>query len=287
MEELSAAEGEPVSGALQASPPVGGPVRIVDLTVVLDEDLPCTSPENIRIKHKVYNWPAARADGPVAGRSRGPHYTAWLVLDEHTGTHFDAPSHFAPQADLEAGTVLPDEMFGDMVPLARLQGPAVVVDATGLRHAGPSVEIPVIDVEFALRWEGQHGRIEAGSVVLLMTGWDVRYRAGAAGDRYARDYVLRGARPGWPAPSPDLIALLHEREVRTIGTDAPSMGPVENASTVHYAGLGRGMAFVEALTNLGALPTRGAFFVFAPLKIARSSAGPARRCLRPRRGAHS
>ena len=45
---------------------------------------------------------------------------------------------------------------------------------------------------------------------------------------------------------------------------------------MHQEGLSRGLRYVEILTNLDKLPTRGAFFVFLPLKIAGSSGGPGR-----------
>jgi len=34
------------------------------------------------------------------------------------------------------------------------------------------------------------------------------------------------------------------------------------------------MRYVEILTNLGDLPLRGAYFIFMPVKIAKSSGGP-------------
>jgi kynurenine formamidase len=58
------------------------------------------------------------------------------------------------------------------------------------------------------------------------------------------------------------------------------MLPASEAPTtgvpVHQEGLSRGLRYVEILTNLDELPTRGAFFVFLPLKIAGSSGGPGR-----------
>jgi len=54
---------------------------------------------------------------------------------------------------------------------------------------------------------------------------------------------------------------------------------------VHQEGLGRGMRYVELLTNLSEPPVRGALFVFLPVKIAGSSAGPGRAmALLPRDG---
>jgi kynurenine formamidase len=48
------------------------------------------------------------------------------------------------------------------------------------------------------------------------------------------------------------------------------------AIETHYAALGRGMPFVESLTNLGVLLPRGAIFIFLPLKIVGGSGAPER-----------
>ena len=68
----------------------------------------------------------------------------------------------------------------------------------------------------------------------------------------------------------------NERGVKTIGIDAPSIGSAHSPIPVHQEGLGRGMRYVEILTNLGELPVRGAYFVFLPVKISNSSGGPGR-----------
>jgi kynurenine formamidase len=88
--------------------------------------------------------------------------------------------------------------------------------------------------------------------------------------------LVTGDSPGWPAPSAEMAAYLDERGVKTIGIDAPSIGSAHDGVPVHQEGLGRGMRYIEILTNLGELPVRGAFFVFLPLKVAGSSGGPGR-----------
>ena len=73
---------------------------IVDLTVALSEELPGAWPSHMPFQRKIYNW-YGNAPGqiqPIHG-FRGPYQTAWLTLDEHCGTHIDAPSHFIPPPD--------------------------------------------------------------------------------------------------------------------------------------------------------------------------------------------
>ncbi len=75
--------------------------ELVDLTVTLAENLPAHWPTHMPFQRKVYNWYATRREGqiqPIHG-FRGPYHTGWLVLDEHCGTHVDAPAHFIPPSD--------------------------------------------------------------------------------------------------------------------------------------------------------------------------------------------
>jgi kynurenine formamidase len=54
------------------------------------------------------------------------------------------------------------------------------------------------------------------------------------------------------------------------------MGSAHDGAPVHVAGLSAGAVFIEALTGLDRLPPRGAYFLFAPLKVARGSGAPGR-----------
>lgn len=68
----------------------------------------------------------------------------------------------------------------------------------------------------------------------------------------------------------------HERGVRCVGTDGLSVGTAHDGVPAHLAGLSRAMVFREALTNLAALPLRGAYFIMLPLHIEEGSGGPGR-----------
>src|SRR4051812_41264911 len=73
---------------------------VVDLTVPLAENLPANWPTHMPFQRKLYNYMCAVPNQlqPVYD-FRGPYHTAWLVLDEHCGTHIDSPSHFIPRPD--------------------------------------------------------------------------------------------------------------------------------------------------------------------------------------------
>ena len=63
--------------------------EVVDLTVTLAEHLPAAWPTHMPFQRKVYNWFASRSEGQVqpVHSLTGPYQTAWMVLDEHCGTH--------------------------------------------------------------------------------------------------------------------------------------------------------------------------------------------------------
>ena len=251
--------------------------RIADLSLTLDDRCPCTWPGHMPFEHKVHNWYEASAAGRQRLRSVAPYYTCWMTLDEHAGTHFDAPTHFIPPPD--SGLPHANEFgsrYGDRVRLEQLQGPAVVVDVGFLREAAEDGISPLVTPEHLEAWEGEHGTLGAGEIVLLRSGWDALYAPYPDGDRYAFGPLVARDAPGWPAPSAEAVIYLHDRGVCCLGTDGPSIGAAHEGLSMHWAGLERGMAYVEGLAGLEELPVRGSYFVFLPLKIAESSGGNGR-----------
>jgi kynurenine formamidase len=238
--------------------------RLVDLSLPLAEDLPCSWPGNIPYLHKPFTYYTA-----------GFH-TRWLMFAEHTGTHFDAPSHWVPPSESGLPGAGPaGEISTDDVPLEQLIGPAVVIDVTkSVPEAAPG-HSPAIEVAVLEAFEADHGRIEPGDVVILRTDWDQRYVAGDEGRRYVAD-VVAGSEPGWPAPTADAVSLLVERGVRCLATDTPSVGAVEDGLSAHVAGLAHGLVYVEGLTGLAELPVRGGIFVFLPLPVRDGTGAPGR-----------
>lgn len=253
-------------------------VKIVDLSVTLAESLPCTWPGHMLFAHN--NWIRFKEQAPGAkdGQKISPYQTNFIIIDEHCGTHFDASTHFIPPE----GSGLPfagplGNNSGEKVCLADLIGPAAVIDVRFLNHpeGQPGVS-PAITVEHVRSWEAEHGAIQAREIVLFCTGWDRYYKPGLEGRQYAQGPVLFRDTPGWPAPEPETVIYLHEKGVKTIGTDAASLGSTHNGAPMHQEGLKRGLIYIEALTCLDQLPARGAQFLFLPLKVAGSSGCPGR-----------
>ncbi len=254
-----------------------GNCKIVDLSVTVSESLPSGWPPHIPFTVKTWNYFTELFERQGEVKSIGPYQTRFWVIDEHCGTHFDAPTHFIPPPD--SGLPWAGEMGlqnGDLVPLKDLSGPAVTMDLRVLSSEGKPGESPWIRVEHVKGWEDRHGPVQPGDVVLFFTGWDQYYVRGPEGDAYCLKPLMYKQGPGWPAPDVATVCYLYDRGVRCLGIDSPSMGATHDGAPVHHEGLSRGMRYIEMLTGLGSLPSRGAYFIFLPVKVAGSTGGPGR-----------
>lgn len=252
---------------------------VADLTLLLDETLPGTWPGHMPYRATVWTWFADRPDDPqpVHAQNGGHYQTRWLVVDEHTGTHMDAPRHFVPPPGSGLPAAGPAGNVGVAdVPLLAASGPAAVIDVRDLDGRAAPGESPAITPDRIDDFEGRFGRLRPGDVVLFRTGWDARYRPGRAGDAYGAAVLTTKEVPGWPAPRPETIELIRDRGVTCVGTDGLSVGPAEGGAPTHLAGLPHGMTFIEALGGLDAVPPRGAFFLFLPLRLAGGTGSPGR-----------
>jgi kynurenine formamidase len=133
--------------------------RVIDLSVTVAADLPAAWPTHMPFQAKVWNYfvPLRELQGSIP--SSAPYQTRFWVIDEHTGTHFDAPIHFVPPA----GSGLPwagpaGAETGDQVPVRDLMGPAVVVDVTELAGRSDHGQSPWITRTLLESWEQRQGR---------------------------------------------------------------------------------------------------------------------------------
>jgi len=228
--------------------------RIVDLTHPFDAATPY--------------WPTATTGFELKtvhkGRTPdGYFYSAFsFCAPEHGGTHLDAPFHFA-----EGGAFTSD------VPLRRLVAAAVVVDVSGPTSRDPDYRLSAPDVR---GFEEKHGRIAAGSIVLVRTGWSARWpdRKRYLGDDTPGD-ASRLHFPGYGKDAAEL--LVRERKVAVLGIDTASLdhGPSSDF-IVHQVAAAAGVPGLENLTGLQELPPVGAWVVALPMKIAGGSGGPLR-----------
>ena len=244
------------------------PPAVVDLSLTVAADLPCV-------------WPVGMtplAVVPTATFGRTGRHRDMLVIDEHTGTQWDAPAHFVPPPDSGLDGAGPmGVVTGDKVPAWQFCGEACVIDLTKHRDAAAPGESFLIGPEHVREWEITHRPVGPGDVVCFRTGYtDAYYKPFPAGERFVAD-ALRKRAPGWAAPKPETMTYLADRGVKTLAVDGASMGPLPDlAVATHRAGGNRGMVWVECATNLGSLPATGAFVAILAAKHAGGSGGECR-----------
>jgi kynurenine formamidase len=251
---LAAACTQPAPAAEQAPAPDLARYRMVDLTHAFDARTPYwpTSPSGFRL------------DTLSAGRTPGGWYYSANAFSapEHGGTHLDAPIHFGE-----------GKATADRVALERLMAPAVVIDVSAKAAADPDYMLTRADV---LAFEARHGRIPAGTIVLLRTGWDRRWpdRKAYLGDDTPGD----ASRLHFPSFGEDAARLLvEERRAGALGADVASIdGGQTQDFRVHRVAAAADVPGFENLTGLDALPPTGALVIALPMKIAGGSGGPLR-----------
>lgn len=254
--------------------------EVVDLTVLISEQLPAHWPTHAPFQRRTFNWfkPVAGAYGDNLAQSVFPYYGQRYVIDEHTGTQTDCPAHFIPPE----GSGMPfagpmGRMTCDKISPAQWMGPAVVIDIRSILDQAANGKSPIITPTMVQDWEAKNGALKAGEIVLFYSGYsDKYYKPFPEGNRLAFDPLVLGTKPGWPAPSPEAVEYLHSKGIRHLGSDGPSMGPVEGGQGTHVAGLKHGMTWDEFLTGLGRLPARGAFYISLHPKIVDASGGMTR-----------
>ena len=196
---------------------------------------------------------------------RGP---AWYWNDistgEHTGTHFDAPVHWATGRDGEDVS---------QVPAARLIAPAAVLDFSAQAAADPDF---LLEVDHVRQWEAEHGALPDGGWLLYRTGWDAR---SSSQEDFLNANETGPHTPGisvecaqWLAAEAPVIGL----GVETVGTDAGTAHSFDPPFPCHSSMLGAGKYGLTQLQNLAVLPPAGAVVIAGPLPITGGSGSPCR-----------
>jgi kynurenine formamidase len=225
--------------------------KLVDLTHTFDENT-------------IY-WPTAKPfqwKKEAWGRAEGGWYaSASFAASEHLGTHMDSPIHFA---EGQAAT--------DQVPLARLIGPAVVIDIVRACAANRDYQLTPQDIA---AWEKSNSRIRAGAIVLVRTGWSVRWPDRARYMGAAAEGDVQNLH--FPGISQEAARVLADRKIDGIGIDTASLdhGPSKDFRA-HRILNGAGIYGLENLANLSRLPLTGATLIALPMKIRSGTGGPVR-----------
>ena len=280
----------PLAGRLVAS---ARKKQAVDLSVGLSDDLPATWPGAGVGDHRQAYMTVLFGKNP---NTRAPF--PMHMMDSHAGTHLVPPAYALPPGPFDPTGYAPDvrpwlaeyekahgprgtsDVTAEKVPIAQTCGRARVVDVKHLIGTVPRDRWPAspeVTKAHLQAFEKGNGPFAAGDVVILRSDWSDRYYHPLPRGAACMADPLKGAAEGWPALGSEAAIYLAENGVRCVATDAPTLGGVDPKLALWtYWALGtRGVAGVEFLTNLGALPA-DAYFLFAAGKIRGCHGGPGR-----------
>ncbi|XP_050713058.1 isatin hydrolase-like isoform X3 [Eriocheir sinensis] len=192
-----------------------------------------------------------------------------FCTSEHSGTHVDAPIHFAR-----------DTWALDEIPLEHMwRVPGVLIDVSQAAAASKerNYAIPVEELE---AWENRYGVIPDFSVVLLRTGWGAKSHDIA--DYSGLDAERKNNFPGLSEEAATWLATHGSRHghvtgVVGVGIDTIS---VDVGNSTHYkahnALYSRNLYGMENMNNLDKLPPHNFLVTVMPMRIGGGSGAPAR-----------
>ncbi len=192
--------------------------------------------------------------------AEGGFYSQEWRLQEHAGTHMDAPGHFIRGGRL-APQITPPEIVGT---------PLVVVDISARAARNPDATLTARDLT---RFESRHGRIPNRALVAMSSGWWRKVnnpRAFKGGEAFPNYHF-----PGFRIDAAEW--LLEKRDVTAIGVDTMSLDPGNSTKfPVHVRWLGANKYGMENLANLDRVPPKGARVFVGLIPWQRGSGGPSR-----------
>jgi kynurenine formamidase len=221
--------------------------RVIDLTHTMSADFPtfdgAPGIEMRRIKelkkdgYNLYQW----------------------QLNEHSGTHLDAPIHFS-----ENGASV------EQVPADTLVVPLAVINVADKAAKDPDYQLSRSDLAV---WERRHGRLPVNCCVALNSGW-----ARHVGDKAKYVGKDAGGVMHFPGIGPDAAAwLIKQRKVAGLAVDTLSLdhGASKDFKT-HVTWLPSGRWGLENVVNLDRVPAVGATLVVGLAKVKGATGAPAR-----------
>jgi kynurenine formamidase len=219
--------------------------RIIHLSHIIDIDIP--------------QWPG---DPPVeittvANIPQDGYYLRRFSLGEHSATHINAPKSFH------------DNGVGiDQYSAESLVLPGVVMDICDTATVNPDYSLTIADV---LHWEKEHGKITAGSLVLLHTGWEDKWLNKTAFFNRDAEGIMH-----FPGFGYDVTQfLLEERQIAGLGIDTHGVDSgQDNSFTINSLVLAQERIVLENLTNLQQLPPKGTTLMIGVLRLRDGSGSP-------------
>lgn len=179
------------------------------------------------------------------------------TVNEHTGTHIDAPLHFS-----EDGNSV------DEIPVSNLFAPLCVIDIAARAQSNPDTQVTPDDLK---AWIAANGDIPDNACVAMHSGWGAKVNS----DAYR---AFDGEKQHYPGFHVEAVKmLLEETGANSIAVDTLSLDHGISADfATHYAWLPAGRFGIENLANLDKVPSKGATLVIGAPKHKGGSGGPAR-----------
>ena len=186
-------------------------------------------------------------------------YANDLTFNEHTGTHLDAPIHFA------AGTDSTDQMDP-----RQFFAPLAVISVRDRAAQDPDTGVTVDDLR---SWERQHGRLPDGAFVAMHSGWDRKVSDTPAFRNMDAQGVMHF--PGFTGEA--AAFLTEERDIVGAGVDTLSLDlGIAMDFAAHLTFLPANKYGLELMANLESVPPAGATLIVGAPKHVGGSGGPAR-----------
>lgn len=222
------------------------PMRAIDLTHELHEAFPSFAGEQQFFMEPKYEIGAD-----------GYNLNIWTV-EEHVGTHIDAPLHFS-----EDGNSVSE------IPVESLVCPLAIIDIRERAAADPDAQVTPDDIA---AWIAANGEIPDGACIAMLSGWDQHVDS----DMFRNadgDGVMH-----FPGFHPEATSMLMEETgAGVIAVDTLSLDHGPSADfAVHYSWLPSGRYGIECVANLAELPASGATLVVGAPKVRNGTGGLAR-----------
>ncbi len=180
-----------------------------------------------------------------------------LQINEHTGTHIDAPLHFSA-----------DGHSVDEIPVEQLVAPLCVIDIATRAADDADAQVTPDDIK---AWMANHGDIPANACVAMHSGWGPK----SGGDGFRNFDGTAMHFPGFHIEAAQM--LMEDTGATSLAVDTLSLDHGPSADfAVHYAWLPTNRFGIENLANLDKVPASGATLIIGAPKHKGGSGGPAR-----------
>jgi len=222
-----------------------GHSKVVDMTHVVHEKFPTYFGQQQLFKDQKFNWKEHKFN------------LFELRVNEHTGTHLDAPLHFS-----ENGQAVHE------IPIANLVCPLCVIDIREKAAGNADAQVTPDDIK---AWVSANGEIPENACVAMNSGWDKH----VATDKFRN--VGKDEKMHFPGFHVEAAKMLAETRAVGMAVDTLSLDyGMSGDFATHYAWLPTNRWGLECIANLDSVPATGATLIVGAPKHQGGSGGPSR-----------